>query len=236
MEYRDKVVASEEIRELIDNSGRCLEAMSYTEHGYRHANYVAGTANRILKSLGYDEKNCDLAFIAGYLHDVGNCINRYTHGITGALLVYPILKGLGLDLHSVNLIISAIGNHEEEIGTPVNHVAAALIIADKSDAHRTRVSMESYDPEDIHDRVNFSIKKNTLQIDAKKKIISSRYYMNRSSSVMEYFEIYLARMTMTANAAKVLGCTFRLFINDVLINSPKNIDKLGDEKLEKSSL
>jgi len=95
MEYKDKVVASAELRELIDNSERCLAAMSYTEHGYRHANYVAATAHRILKSLGYDEKTCDLGFIAGYLHDVGNCVNRYTHGITGAILVYPILKELG---------------------------------------------------------------------------------------------------------------------------------------------
>jgi len=225
MDYKELVKNCAELSELIEASGKCLEVMSYTEHGYRHAGFVAGTTERILKSLGYDEKTCVLGFVAGYLHDIGNTVNRYTHGITGACLVYPILKGLDFEFADINTIIAAIGNHEEEIGTPVNPVSAALIIADKSDAHRTRVHMESYDPNDIHDRVNFSIKRNIISVNSKRKIISSRFYMNNSSSVMEYFEIYLSRIAMSEKAARMLNCSFRLYINDVLINSPKAIDK-----------
>jgi hypothetical protein len=129
---------------------------------------------------------------------------------------------MGMPLRDVNVITAAIGNHEEETGTPINPVSAALIIADKSDAHRTRVT-QKYDPNEIHDRVNHAIKKNIVYINSEKKTISSRIYMDNSSSVMEYFEIYLSRIAMSEKAAKLLGCTFKLFINDVLINSPKEI-------------
>lgn len=219
----DDIKKNKEIKALINNSCRCLEAMSYTEHGIRHAKIVSNFAGKILKELNYNQRLVELGKIAGYIHDVGNAINRKNHGVSGALLVYPILNKMGMPFEDINIIISAIGNHEEEIGTSVNEVSAALIIADKSDAHRTRVHKEQYDLDDIHDRVNYSIKKNLLLIDSKTRTISSKFYMTNDSSVMEFFQIYLSRIDMSEQAAKFLGCTFKLYINNVRINSPKKL-------------
>jgi metal-dependent HD superfamily phosphatase/phosphodiesterase len=212
-----------EIKELINSSCKLLEAMSYTEHGLRHANIVSSLAGKILSSLGYSEREVELAKIAGYVHDIGNAVNRKNHGITGALLIYPILIKMGMPFADVNAIISGVGSHEEEIGTTVNSISAAIIIADKSDAHRTRVRKNQYDPNDIHDRVNYSIKKNILEIDAANRVISSKFYMTNDSSVMEFFQIYLSRIDMSEKAAKFLNCTFKLYINNVLINSPRKM-------------
>lgn len=219
----ENIKSNKEIMELINSSCKCLEAMNYTEHGLRHASVVSSMAGKILSELGYDERQVELAKIAGYVHDVGNAINRKNHGISGALLVYAILNRMNMPYEDINIIVSAIGNHEEEIGTSVNNVSAAIVIADKSDAHRTRVNKGRYDPDDIHDRVNYSIKKNYLQIDAKTRTISSKFYMTDDSSVMEFFQIYLTRIDMSEKAAKFLDCTFKLFINDVRINSPKRL-------------
>jgi len=213
-----------EIKELIKASATVLEALNYTEHGERHATIVSTIAGKVLNKLGYTEREAELARIAGYIHDVGNAINRKNHGITGALLVYPVLEKLGMDYKEINTITSAIGNHEEEIGTTVNSVSAALIIADKSDAHRTRVKKGYYDPKDIHDRVNYSIKKNFLEIDAENRIISSKFYMSEESSVMEFFQIYLTRIDMSEKAARFLKCQFNLYINNVKINSNQLTD------------
>lgn len=217
----EEVKNNKEVKALIKTSCDCLEAMNYTEHGIRHAGYVSSTAQRILKLLGYNERLQELAKIAGYIHDVGNAVNRKNHGVTGALLMYPILKEMGMPLADVNIITAAVGNHEEEIGTVISEVSAALIIADKSDAHRTRVRNRNFDKDDIHDRVNYAIKKNIVYVDKKAKVISSKFYMNTGSSVMEYFQIYLSRIVMSEHAAKFLGCQFRLYINDTLINSPR---------------
>ncbi len=208
-----------EISELIKASAAVLEALNYTEHGERHATIVSTMAGKILNKLGYSEREAELARIAGYVHDVGNAINRKNHGITGALLIYPILEKLGMDYKEINIITSSVGNHEEEIGTTVNNVSAAVIIADKSDAPRTRVRRSNYDPKDIHDRVNFSIKKNFLEMDTANRTISSKFYMSEESSVMEFFQIYLSRIDMSEKAAKFLGCQFNLYINNVKINS-----------------
>ena len=221
----ETVKKNEMVNSLINATDRCLDVMNYTEHGKRHAGYVSNVTGKILKELGYSERTAELGYIAGYLHDIGNCVNRKYHGITGANLAFNILSSMGMQSDEICIVIGAIGNHEEEIGVPVNPVSAALIIADKSDAHRTRVHKSSFDPNDIHDRVNYSIKKNIVEVDAEKKLISSLIYMNNTSSVMEYFEIYLSRISISEKAAQFLGTNFRLYINDVLINSIKEIGK-----------
>ena len=219
----EQIKNNKEIVTLILSSCKSLEAMSYTEHGLRHANIVSSLTGKILQALGYSEREVELGKIAGYIHDVGNAINRKNHGISGALLIYPLLIKIGMPYEDVTTIISAVGNHEEEIGTTVNAVSAAVIIADKSDAHRTRVRKGQYDPDDIHDRVNYSIKKNILEIDSKSRTILSKFFMTDDSSVMEFFQIYLSRIDMSEKAAKFLNCTFKLFINNVRINSPKKL-------------
>lgn len=221
MKLLELIKNDEEIKCLIESSGGVLKAMSYTEHGIRHATYVSNTAGKVLDGLGYSAHDVELAMIAGFLHDVGNVVNRKGHGITSAILLYDILKRIGLNYTDVNAVVTAVGNHEEYIGEIVSPVTAALVIADKSDAHRTRVTRQTYDPKDIHDRVNFSIKKSYVTVDKDNAVISSKIYMNDSSSVMEYLKIYIDRIVMSEKAAKYLGCEFRLYINDVLINSPK---------------
>lgn len=219
----DKIKNDPEIKQLIEASGGVLRAMSYTEHGLRHATYVSNTAGKILSGLGYPEHEVEIAMVAGFLHDVGNVVNRKNHGMTSAILIYGILSRLGFDYKDVTDVVTAVGNHEEQIGEIVSTATAALVIADKSDAHRTRVTRQTYDPKDIHDRVNFSIKKSFVTVDKDRAVISSNIYMNNSSSVMEYLKIYIDRIVMSEKAARYLGCEFRLYINDVLINSPKEM-------------
>lgn len=214
----EEVENNNEILSLIEGSKKVLDAMSYTEHGIRHAKYVSITAYNILSSLGYDERICNLARIAGYIHDVGNTVNRINHGVTGSVLVYPVLRDIGMDIQDITTVLAAVGNHEEETGAIVNEVSAALVIADKSDAHRTRVNRFGFDRKDIHDRVNFAIKKNMVEVDNESKCITAKYYMDNTSSVMEFLNIYLKRMTMSETAAKFLGCRFMLMINDFVIN------------------
>jgi len=191
-----------------------LAAMGYTEHGARHAKLVAGMTNYILKKLNYDEKTQVLGSIAGFLHDIGNAINRNDHGISSAFLSYQILKDLRADYHDIARIISATGNHDEERGEPVNNIAAAVVIADKADVHSSRVRSAKELTFDIHDRVNYAVKKSRLQVNPKLKTITLEIYIdNRISKVMEYFEIFLTRMMACQKAAKTLGCEFKLVIN-----------------------
>lgn len=215
----EDVRKNKEVNDMIAASSSVLEAMRYTEHGIRHASYVSRNTGLILQKLGYDDKTVELGKIAGYIHDVGNMINRKNHGISSALLIYPVLKDMGMDTQDICAICSALGNHEEEIGYVVNSISAALIIADKSDAHRTRVSrlMANLDS-DIHDRVNNSIQKNIVLVDSDKKIISSKFYTDGTSSVMDYLKIFLSRILLSEKAALFLGCKYRLYINDVIIN------------------
>lgn len=209
-----------EVNDMIAASSAVLEAMNYTEHGLRHVGYVSKNTGLILQKLGYDEKTVELGKIAGYIHDVGNMINRKNHGISSALLMYPVLKNLGMETEDICSICSALGNHEEEIGYVVNSISAALIIADKSDAHRTRVSryLANIDS-DIHDRVNNSIQKNIVLVDSQRKIISAKFYTDGTSSVMDYLKIFLSRILLSEKAAMFLGCKYRLYINDVIINN-----------------
>lgn len=231
MDLLQQIKQDEEVKALISASDDVLKAMNYTEHGLRHANYVSRTAGKILFELRHDKREVELATVAGYLHDVGNTVNRMHHGQTSAIFAYGILKRLGVPYTDINKVTSAIGNHEEQTGSIVNNVTAALVIADKSDAHRTRVLRETFDPNDIHDRVNFSIKKSYVSVDRENSAINSKIYMDNTSSVMEYLKIYLDRIVMSEKASHFLGCSFNLYINDVLINSPKPIGAVKMKKI-----
>ncbi|MFB5066726.1 MAG: HD domain-containing protein [Candidatus Wallacebacter cryptica] len=210
---------------MIDRACDYLLARGYTEHGIRHVTYVAKTTAYILAELGFDSRTVELGAIAGYLHDVGNMHNRKYHGITGANLVYTELRALGMDLGEICDITTAIANHEEEIGAPVTPITAALIIADKSDAHRTRVHRTFPAREEkgseIHNRVNLAVIDSRVVVDAQAKTITLDIDFDQTScQIMDYFEIYLARMEMCKQAADRLGCRFRLVINDLELLGP----------------
>ena len=212
------IQANKQINILIEHANQCLEAIGYTDHGPRHVGYVSRIAGTVLEKLGHDPRRCELARIAGWVHDVGNMINRKHHGLTGATLLFPILKETGLDFDETCDICAAVGSHEEQTGKTVSDISAALIIADKVDAHKARVRMKKYNPEDIHDRVNFSIKSTSMTVDKKKKLISFEYTMDHTSSITEFLEIYLKRMRMCEEAAEFLNCQFALIFNGVRIN------------------
>ena len=228
----EQVKSNSEIKALIETANQSLALMGFTDHGRRHVSYTSKTAANILKALGYSQREQELAAITGYLHDVGNCINRKNHGLTGAMLAYEILSRMKMDPNEVIMITGAIGNHEEETGTPLTAVSAASAIADKSDAHKSRVSKQALEnPEiakqDIHNRVNLSILKNFITVDKENKIIKLKIFMDtKISSPMEFLQIYMLRMTMCENAAKLLGCSFELIINRTAIN--KSAPPTGD--------
>jgi len=215
---------NEEIKALINAANQVLAAIGYTEHGPRHVGYVGSAAASLLRDLGYPERTVELAAIAGLIHDVGNAVNRKNHGITGATLIYPILRDMGMLPSEVATVIAAVGNHEEQNGRPVSAVSAALIIADKSDAHRTRVRRGQFNPDDIHDRVNYSIKKNRVEVDREEKVIRYAMEMDDTSSVMEFFMIYLSRMEMCEKAADFLGCRFDIVINGMRVNNQRSLE------------
>lgn len=214
-----EIKQNESIKALVRAGNRYLETLGYTDHGPRHLGYVSRTASGILKSLGYSEREVELAAIAGWVHDVGNSVNRHDHGPNGAILLFPLLREIGMDIEDVMIIITAVGNHEEQSGTVSSAVSAALAIADKSDAHKSRVRNGRPDVGDIHDRVNFSIQENNVTVDRKHKIIRQELRMDESSSVLEYLSIYLPRIMMCEQAAEFLGQHFELFINDRPVNN-----------------
>ncbi len=192
-----------------------MSAIGYTEHGFRHAGIVAGVARGIPRQLGLPRRDSELAAIAGYLHDIGNVINRCNHPETGALLAHSILTDLGMDVAEIAIIMGAIGNHEEDNGFPINPVTAAVIIGDKSDVHFSRVQNPNPLTFDIHDRVNHAVHRSYLRVDAENHDIRLELTVDTdSATVMEYFEIFLLRMVMCRRAADVLGCRFKLVIND----------------------
>ncbi len=214
----EQVKENKAINDLIEVANKNLEIMGYTEHGLRHVGYVSKTTANILRELGYDDRTVELGAIAGWLHDIGNAVNRKNHGLSGATLAFTLLNNLGMDMTEIGTITGAIGNHEEETGLPVSAVSAALILADKSDAHRSRVRMRRVDRNDIHDRVNLSIAKNSLVVDRKNNKIRLVIFMDETSSLMEYLQIYLSRMVLSEKASAFLGCSFELVINGAVIN------------------
>jgi metal-dependent HD superfamily phosphatase/phosphodiesterase len=208
------VAALPDVKAMIEVADDYLGAIGYTEHGFRHANLVSHIAGNIVRRLGYDDRTAELAEIAGYLHDVGNCIGRDHHGVSSALLAREVLRGLQMDPVETIHIMNALGNHEEEFGTPANPVGAATIIADKSDVHQTRV--RNLDPVtfDIHDRVNFAAHRSFLRVDGDARTLTLELDIDTGTSqVMEYFEIFLSRMQMCRAAARELDAMFHLQIN-----------------------
>lgn len=203
------------IDSCIRKGNEFLGVMGYTEHSYRHLNLVSKVSRYIIEELGYDKRDAELAAIAGYLHDIGNVISRNNHGISGANIVFPILIEMGMNPSEAAIVASAVANHEEQYGYPVSNVAAALIIADKSDVHRSRVRNTDFATFDIHDRVNYAAKSVAVNVDQQKRVISMRLEIDINiCSVMEYFEIFLTRMILCRRAANHLGCDFELIVND----------------------
>ncbi|MDZ7269103.1 MAG: HD domain-containing protein [candidate division KSB1 bacterium] len=191
-----------------------LEVIGYTEHGRRHCGMVARNARKILLDLGHSEREAELSAIAGYLHDIGNVFNRVNHPFTGAMLAHTLLLQMGMDPMEITQIVAAIGNHDEVSCEPINAVASGLIIADKSDVHRSRVRNPEMIKFDIHDRVNYAVEKSSLVVDAKQRIIRLELSLDtKISPVAEYFEIFLSRMLFCRKAAKFLGCQFNLVAN-----------------------
>jgi hypothetical protein len=203
------------VQAFIESGNKNLGAMGYTEHSFRHAGLVSSIASNILERLDYPSRDCELVAIAGYLHDIGNAITRYNHGQSGAYLGMKILQDLGMSWEEIALIMGAIGNHEEEYGQPVNNIAAALILADKSDVHSSRVRNPDVANFDIHDRVNFAVKHSFLRVDSPERTVTLELKIDTQvSGVMEYFEIFLTRMVMCRRAAAALDSSFSLVINE----------------------
>ncbi len=211
--YAD-VRADVAIREYIKRADESLAALGYTEHSFAHVTKVAVTAAYILEPLGYSEEEIELGKIAGYLHDIGNLVNRVEHSQSGAVMAFRILDCMDMPPEDIATIVTAIGNHDEGTGVPVNAVAAALIIADKSDVRRSRVRNREIANFDIHDRVNYSVEDANLRINTEKTEITLELKIDTEiSAVMDYFEIFLTRMIMCRKAAERLGLRFRLVIN-----------------------
>ena len=191
-----------------------LGAMGYTDHGKVHIVLVSNLSRNIMLQLGYNARTAELAGIAGYMHDLGNVVNRNGHSQSGALMAMEILRRMEMKPEEISIVAAAIGNHDEGSGQPVNPVAAALILADKSHVHRNRVRNQDVATFDIHDRVNYAVEKSSLQIDAAQKLISMELSIDIAiCPVMEYFEIFLSRMLMCRRAADYLDCEFALIIN-----------------------
>lgn len=199
---------------LIRGADDHLRAIGFTEHGHRHVELVSNIARNVLLRLGGSEREAELAAIAGYTHDIGNAVGRIRHESSGAILLTSILRELGMPADEIVTVVGAVGNHEESTGHPVNRVSAALILADKTDVHRTRVRNVDVASFDIHDRVNYAVVHSFLRIDGKAKTATLELKIETEiCSVMEYFEIFLSRMVMCRRAALFLGCTFHLVIN-----------------------
>ena len=211
----DTVKQSDEVKEFVKAAEQQLNVLGYTEHSIRHMNIVSERAGLILEVLGYDDKRVELAKIAGYLHDIGNAINRVDHAHTGAILSYNLLKDMGMNSKDRTEIMMAIGNHDEQTGTAVSDISAALIIADKSDVHRNRVVNKNMAKFDIHDRVNYAVTHADLIVDKEQnRIVLDLTIDTKICPVLDYFEIFMERTMMSKYAARYLKVIFELVIND----------------------
>lgn len=211
----NEITQNEAIKTYIIRADESLGALGFTEHSFAHVTHVAETAGYILKTLGYDDRTIELAKIAGYLHDIGNLVNRKDHAQSGAVMAWSILNDMKCDAAEMATIVTAIGNHDEGTGVPVNTVAAAMILADKADVRRSRVRNNDISKFDIHDRVNYSVKKSTLKINEEKTIVKLKLNIDtKFGSVMDYFEIFMTRMVLCRKAAEKLGLQFKLIINE----------------------
>ena len=204
-----------EIKALIKGAQEQLNELGYTEHGHRHISIVSKRAGDILEKLGYPERTVELTKIAGYMHDIGNCVNRVDHAHSGAILAFELLKEMGMPVGERTQIMMAIGNHDEKTGTAVSDISAALILADKSDVHRDRVTNKNLSTFDIHDRVNYAVTESNLILDEETRKITLKLKIdNKICPVLDYFEIFMDRTMMSKYAAKYLKIWFELIIND----------------------
>lgn len=210
----EDVKNNEEVNSLIIGAQKQLDALGYTEHATRHISIVSNRAGYVLKELGYDEHRIELAKIAGYMHDIGNCVNRVNHAHSGAILAYNILKEMGMDIKDRTEIMMAIGNHDEATGTAVSDISAALILADKSDVHRDRVRNPNISTFDKHDKVNYAVTNSEFTIDVvNRKVSLSLKIDTKICPVLDYFEIFMDRTMMSKYAAKYLNIWYELYIN-----------------------
>ena len=211
----DDVKNNIEVKALVEGAQKQLNALGYTEHSVRHVSIVANRAAEVLSTLGYPEERIELAKIAGYMHDIGNSINRVDHAHTGAILAYQILKNMGMDVDKRTEIMMAIGNHDEQTGTAVSDISAAIILADKSDVHRSRVVNKNISTFDKHDKVNYAVTYSVFEINKEERKVTLNLTIDtKISPVLDYFEIFMDRTMMSKHAAKYLGIWFELIIND----------------------
>ena len=209
-----EVKANPKVRKLIDGANEVMKAMGYTEHGHRHVGVVSSITKYILENLGSSAREVELGQIAGYLHDIGNVINRINHPMIGATIAFNLLDEMGMEAGEIAPVLGAIGNHEELAGTPISTMSAALIIADKSDVHFSRVQNPLLETFDIHDRVNYAVQKSRVQMKEGEHVIELMLEIDTSfATVMEYFEIFLTRMIMCRRASDMLGYKFALSVN-----------------------
>ena len=209
----EDIKKSDIINTYIKCADNSLEAMEYTEHGHKHVSIVSKVAGDLLRDLGHDSHTVELARIAGYMHDIGNCVNRVDHAQSGAIMAFRILNEMGMDARDIATIITAIGNHDESTAFPVNEVAAALILADKTDVRRSRVRCR-LDQFDIHDRVNFAVIENKTEVDIEAKTFTQTIQIDTQiGAIMDYFEIYMNRLLLAKKAANRLGLHFKLTVN-----------------------
>ena len=212
------ILANEEIRTYITQADASLLALGFTEHSFAHVVKCAETAASLLKQLGYDDRQIELAKIAGYMHDIGNVINRADHAQSGAVMAFRILDKLGMAPEDVAVVITAIGNHDEHTAFPVNAVAAALILADKTDVRRSRVRNRDTIKFDIHDRVNYAVTEADLVLNRESGSLTLNLTIDTDiCAVMDYFEIFMTRMLLCRKAAEFFSLKFRLCINDSMV-------------------
>ena len=210
----EQVKQDHAVQVYIAQADASMEALGFTEHSFAHVGRVAAMAGYILETMGYSQRTVELAKIAGYLHDIGNVVNRVDHSQSGAVMAFRILDRMDFPPEEIAAIVTAIGNHDEGTGVPVNALAAALIIADKSDVRRSRVRDKADIALDIHARVNYSVTDSRLSIsDDKKKLVLALTIDPKVSTIMEYFEIFMKRMLMCQKAAMKLGLTFKVTVN-----------------------
>ena len=211
----EQVRSDPAIRTYIQRADESLSALGFTEHSFAHVGLVAENCRYILQTLGYPEREVELVQIAAWLHDIGNLVNRVDHSLSGAVLAFRLLEKMGMEPDEIARIVMAIGNHDEGTGKPVSPMAAALILADKSDVRRSRVRNQDTTTFDIHDRVNYSVKKSSLKINEEHTLIKLKLAVDTHyGSVMDYFEIFLNRMVLCRKAAEALGLQFKLIINE----------------------
>ncbi len=214
-----EVKANPKVRKLIDGANEVLRAMGYTEHGHRHVGIVSSITRYILENIGSDPRDIELGQIAAYLHDIGNVVHRTNHPMHGGVIAWTILNEMGMDAAEIAPVIGAIGNHEESTGMPISSMSAALIIADKSDVHFSRVQNPILETYDIHDRVNAAVQKSRVELlNETRQICLTLEIDTKQASVMEYFEIFLSRMVMCRSAARTLGYDFTLQVNGTYLS------------------